>query len=182
MKNRICLFCFTLIAIFKRCSHVTGLYTFSCQKIRRYNSRNTKSLTLKRTACPRRKKMLTICKPQSLANRWINRFIYNCLVPHYGCMKAIPVRLYSGTCPDVHMMFGWFGEVIRENQAGLLTQHKWTAHFVLACFGLFSQRSCFLLRFGALFYARVLSVPGSQAKDMGLSLHLCLILRVNGPY
>jgi cytochrome c oxidase subunit 3 len=59
----------------------------------------------------------------------------------------------------MHMLFGWFGTVIRESEAGTYNDQvdksfRWGMSWFI-----FSEVMFFAAFFGALFYARVLSVP-----------------------
>ncbi|AOY00803.1 cytochrome c oxidase subunit 3 [Jeongeupia sp. USM3] len=67
--------------------------------------------------------------------------------------------LLAGTLVLVWMLFGWFGDVIRESQAhvyGMQVDHsfRWGMSWFI-----FSEVMFFAVFFGALFYARVISVP-----------------------
>ncbi len=72
-----------------------------------------------------------------------------------------------------YMMYGWFGMVIRENRAGLLSDKQVDRSFrwCMAWF-IFSEVMFFAAFFGVLFYARVISVPALGGGD--LSTHLLL--------
>lgn len=69
------------------------------------------------------------------------------------------VLMLAGTAVMIVMLFGWFGEVIRENESS--TYHAWEdKSFRLGMvWFIFSEVMFFAAFFGALFYARVLSVP-----------------------
>jgi len=59
----------------------------------------------------------------------------------------------------VYMLFGWFGTVIRESEGGLFNQQvdgsfRWAMSWFI-----FSEVMFFAAFFGALFYARVYSLP-----------------------
>lgn len=60
----------------------------------------------------------------------------------------------------IYMVFGWFGTVIRENQQGLLDnpQMDRTYRWAMVWF-IFTEVVFFATFFGALYYARVISVP-----------------------
>lgn len=59
----------------------------------------------------------------------------------------------------VTMLFGWFGNVIRESVAGLFNDQVDTSYRWGMGWFIFSEVMFFAALFGALFYARVLSVP-----------------------
>jgi cytochrome c oxidase subunit III len=57
----------------------------------------------------------------------------------------------------VYMLFGWFGQVIRESEGGLFNvdmSFRWAMSWFI-----FSEVMFFAAFFGALFYARVYSLP-----------------------
>ena len=59
----------------------------------------------------------------------------------------------------LYMLFGWFGTVIRESEGGLFnTQVDMSFRWAMSWF-IFSEVMFFAAFFGALFYARVYSVP-----------------------
>jgi cytochrome c oxidase subunit 3 len=67
--------------------------------------------------------------------------------------------MYIGMAIIVFMLFGWFGTVIRESQAGKFNdQVDVTFRMAMAWF-IFSEVMFFAAFFGALFYARQLAVP-----------------------
>lgn len=66
------------------------------------------------------------------------------------------------------MLIGWFGRVIDESQGGLHNaQVDLSFRWGMAWF-IFSEVMFFAAFFGALFYARVISVPGLASGDSGL--------------
>jgi cytochrome c oxidase subunit 3 len=67
------------------------------------------------------------------------------------------------------LLFAWFGEVIRENQAGLYNEQVDRSFRMGMMWFIFSEVMFFAAFFGALFYARQLSVPwlgGEGAKAL----------------
>lgn len=71
-----------------------------------------------------------------------------------------PILFFLGTIIIAYMLFGWFGTVIRENEAGLLSSKQVDRSFRWAMvWFIFSEVMFFACFFGALFYARVLSIP-----------------------
>jgi len=70
-----------------------------------------------------------------------------------------PYLFFSGMLILIYMFIGWFGVVIRENQAGLYDQQvDKTFRWSMAWF-IFSEIFFFACFFGALFYTRIISVP-----------------------
>jgi cytochrome c oxidase subunit III len=57
------------------------------------------------------------------------------------------------------MMFGWFGTVIRESQGGMYNKQVDTSFRMGMMWFIFSEVMFFAAFFGALFYARTMSVP-----------------------
>ena len=57
------------------------------------------------------------------------------------------------------MMFGWFGDVIRDSEAGKFNKQVDTSYRWSMSWFIFSEVMFFAAFFGALFYTRVLSVP-----------------------
>ena len=76
-----------------------------------------------------------------------------------------PWVVIAGMVTMIYMMFGWFGTVIRESEAGKYNQQvdhsfRWGMSWFI-----FSEVMFFAVFFGALFYMRVLSVPGLASGD-----------------
>src|SRR5438105_500058 len=70
-----------------------------------------------------------------------------------------PYLFFTGALILVCMMFGWFGTVIRENQAGLYDdQVDRTYRWAMAWF-IFSEVCFFAVFFGTLFYTRFYVIP-----------------------
>jgi cytochrome c oxidase subunit 3 len=67
----------------------------------------------------------------------------------------------------IYMLFGWFGEVIRESEAGLYNAQVDTSFRMGMVWFIFSEVMFFAVLFGALFYARVLSVPWLGGEGTG---------------
>ena len=59
----------------------------------------------------------------------------------------------------IYMMFGWFGEVIRESEAGLYNEQVDSSFRMGMLWFIFSEVMFFAAFFGALFYTRNMSVP-----------------------
>ena len=87
------------------------------------------------------------------AATWINRG------------AAGPYLLAAGAALLVYMLFGWFGTVIRESEAGLYnTQVDRSYRWAMAWF-IFSEAIFFGAFFGALFYLRWHAVPDLASGD-----------------
>ncbi len=76
-----------------------------------------------------------------------------------------PLVLFAGVAILVYMLFGWFGQVVRESEAGLYGKRvdksfRWSMGWFI-----FSEVMFFAAFFGALFYVRVLSVPWLASGD-----------------
>ncbi len=70
-----------------------------------------------------------------------------------------PWLFFGGVAVLVYMLFGWFGQVVRESESGLYGRRvgrsfRWSMGWFI-----FSEVMFFAAFFGALFYARVLAVP-----------------------
>ena len=80
------------------------------------------------------------------------------------------IATYSGAAILIYMLFGWFGTVISESRSGLYSpQMDLSFRYSMSWF-IFSEVMFFLAFFGALYYARVFSVPwlGGEG-DKGVS-------------
>lgn len=71
----------------------------------------------------------------------------------------------------VFMMFGWFATVIKESLGGQYNEQVDRSFRQGMMWFIFSEVMFFAAFFGALFYARVLSVPWLLGADTGLSTH-----------
>ncbi len=67
--------------------------------------------------------------------------------------------LLAGLAIMFFMMFGWFGEVIRDSEAGKFNKQVDSSYRWSMSWFIFSEVMFFAAFFGALFYTRVLSVP-----------------------
>lgn len=81
-------------------------------------------------------------------------------------VAAGPYVMGAGALILIYMLFGWFGSVIREDRAGKLegqvdTSYRWGMMWFI-----FSEVMFFGGFFGALFYARVFSVPDLGADEL----------------
>ena len=82
--------------------------------------------------------------------------------------------LYIGLAMIAFMMFGWFGTVIRESLSGAYNEQVDRSFRQGMMWFIFSEVMFFAAFFGALFYARVLSVPWLLGMDSGAMTHLTL--------
>ena len=80
---------------------------------------------------------------------------------------AAPWTFTLGAAILIYMLFGWFGEVIRESEAGLYNDQVDTSFRMGMLWFIFSEIMFFACFFGALFYARVLSVPWLGGEGTG---------------
>jgi len=69
------------------------------------------------------------------------------------------------------MLFGWFGTVIRESEGGLFNKQVDKSYRMGMSWFIFSEVMFFAAFFGALFYARVLSVPWLGSGETMQLLH-----------
>ena len=69
------------------------------------------------------------------------------------------ISLLVGFAIFVYMLFGWFGVVIRESEAGMYNKQVDTSYRWSMSWFIFSEVMFFAAFFGALFYARTFSVP-----------------------
>lgn len=71
-----------------------------------------------------------------------------------------------GVAIIIFMMFLWFGKVARESEAGLYNNHVGVSFRMSMMWFIFSEVMFFGAFFGALFYARQLSVPWLAETDL----------------
>lgn len=74
-------------------------------------------------------------------------------------MDAGPYLMGAGLLILLGMLFGWFGNVIRESLAGHYNQQVDISYRWAMVWFIFSEVMFFMALFGALFYARTLSIP-----------------------
>ncbi len=79
--------------------------------------------------------------------------------------------LFIGLGLIAFMMFGWFGTVIHENLQGMYNDQVDRSFRQGMMWFIFSEVMFFAAFFGALFYARVLSVPWLLGMDSGFTTH-----------
>lgn len=78
--------------------------------------------------------------------------------------------LLAGLAILLYMMFGWFGEVIRDSEAGRYNKQVDSSFRWSMSWFIFSEVMFFAAFFGALFYTRVLSVPWLAEAETGSML------------
>jgi len=89
--------------------------------------------------------------------------------------KALGQPLFiAGFALLLVMLFGWFGNVIKESQAGEYNDQVDTSFRMGMVWFIFSEIMFFAAFFGALFYARVLSVPWLGGEGDGFSTNQLL--------
>ena len=81
---------------------------------------------------------------------------------------------FTGLTIIAVMMFGWFGTVIKENLNGLVSDQLDVSFRMGMAWFIVSEVMFFAVFFGALFYARIISVPWSAGASNNLQTHLLL--------
>jgi cytochrome c oxidase subunit III len=81
---------------------------------------------------------------------------------------------YAGLAVLAFMMFGWFGTVIRESLQGLVSEQLDRSYRMGMLWFIASEVMFFAAFFGALFYARMVSVPWLAGAGNKLETHLLL--------
>jgi cytochrome c oxidase subunit III len=74
-------------------------------------------------------------------------------------INGAPILMWGGLAILVYVMIGWFGEVARESERGLYDAQVDTSFRMGMGWFITSEIMFFAAFFGALFYARILSVP-----------------------
>lgn len=77
--------------------------------------------------------------------------------------------MWAGVAIVIYMMFGWFGTVIKESEAGIYNDQVDTSFRMGMMWFIFSEVMFFAAFFGALFYARQYSIPWLGGEGTGLS-------------
>jgi cytochrome c oxidase subunit 3 len=80
-------------------------------------------------------------------------------------LGAGPWLVLAGFAVLIYMLFGWFGVVIRESEAGKYNKQVDVSFRWAMSWFIFSEVMFFAAFFGALFYMRVLSVPWLGSGD-----------------
>ena len=81
---------------------------------------------------------------------------------------------YTGLALIAFMMFGWFGIVIRESMKGMVSGLLDRSYRMGMFWFIVSEVMFFAAFFGALFYARIISVPWLAGAGTNLETHLHL--------
>jgi cytochrome c oxidase subunit 3 len=80
---------------------------------------------------------------------------------------AGPYILAAGAALLIYMLFGWFGTVIRESEAGLYNKQVDISYRWAMGWFIFSETMFFAAFFGALFYLRWHAIPDLASGDTG---------------
>ncbi len=81
---------------------------------------------------------------------------------------------FIGLAVIAFMMFGWFGTVIRESLKGMVSGQLDRSYRMGMFWFIISEVMFFAVFFGALFYARIISVPWLAGAGSNLETHLHL--------
>ncbi len=81
---------------------------------------------------------------------------------------------YVGLAMIAFMMFGWFATVIRESLKGMVSDLLDRSYRMAMLWFIVSEVMFFVVFFGALFYARIISVPWLAGAGNNLETHLLL--------
>ncbi len=81
--------------------------------------------------------------------------------------EIAPWTFLAGALILVFMLFGWFGEVIRESETGMYNAQVDTSFRMGMMWFIFSEVMFFAVFFGALFYARMFSIPWLGGEGTG---------------
>lgn len=81
---------------------------------------------------------------------------------------------FIGLASIIFMMFGWFGTVIRESLDGMVSEQLDRSYRMGMTWFIISEVMFFTVFFGALFYARAISVPWLAGAGNNLQTHLLL--------
>jgi cytochrome c oxidase subunit 3 len=84
------------------------------------------------------------------------------------------VVFFAGLALIAFMMFGWFGTVIRESLKGMVSNQLDRSYRMGMAWFIVSEVMFFAAFFGALFYARIISVPWLAGAGHRLETHLFL--------
>lgn len=82
--------------------------------------------------------------------------------------------LIAGLAIIIYMMYGWFGQVIGESEAGVYNEQVDASFRLGMGWFIFSEVMFFACFFGVLFYARVLSLPWLLGEGDGLMTNALL--------
>jgi cytochrome c oxidase subunit 3 len=79
-----------------------------------------------------------------------------------------PMVMVVGLAVTLYMIFGWFSEVVRESEGGMYNEQVDRSFRWGMAWFIFSEVMFFAAFFGALFYARIFSVPWLGGEGTGL--------------
>ncbi len=79
-----------------------------------------------------------------------------------------PLLMYLGFATLIFMMFGWFGEVIKESESNMYNPQVDTSFRMGMIWFIFSEVMFFAGFFGALWYVRNMSVPWLGGEGIGV--------------
>lgn len=102
-------------------------------------------------------------------------------------VSITPWFMFLGIGIILFMMFGWFGDVIKESEENLYNTQVDTSFRMGMVWFIFSEVMFFAAFFGALFYARTFSVPWLGGEGTGLATNEVLwngyegVWPTNGP-
>lgn len=85
-----------------------------------------------------------------------------------------PYLFFIGAAIIIYMLFGWFGTVIRENQAGFFNDQVDRSYRWSMVWFIFSEVCFFGVFFGALFYTRLTTVPWMAGDTSYYMTHILL--------
>lgn len=81
--------------------------------------------------------------------------------------EIAPWTFLVGVLILIFMLFGWFGEVIRESESGMYNAQVDTSFRMGMMWFIFSEVMFFAVFFGALFYSRMFAVPWLGGEGSG---------------
>ena len=82
--------------------------------------------------------------------------------------------MWLGLAITIYMMYGWFGTVIRESESGTYNEQVGVSFRLGMSWFIFSEVMFFAAFFGALFYARVFSLPWLLGEGDGVMTNALL--------
>jgi cytochrome c oxidase subunit 3 len=82
-----------------------------------------------------------------------------------------PILMYVGFATIIFMVFGWFGEVIRESETGMYNPQVGGSFRNGMIWFIFSEVMFFASFFGALWYVRNMAVPWLGGEGTGMFTH-----------
>jgi len=89
----------------------------------------------------------------------------NALPTHNDGQMGSLIPMYVGMAIIIYMLFGWFGTVIKESESGLYDAQVDRSFRMGMLWFIFSEVMFFAAFFGALYYARMYSIPWIGGAD-----------------